>query len=323
MKSSELLDLAFQRTTEVLVDNRMKEDIRDLVSCFDKCGLESKEMWLEVHYGSQTDFIVEIRDFEALSRVCAYMSEITEGESLMAWDQVSMTIERIMNNPDKLWKYIHVCSLEFDKVDIDDQSFCPSIFIEIDVEKAIEDSVAVKDILYDYEELVLEKVYGLKNHFRNDKKLQEIMDLGINPWNLGLMFSRPSFLRLVTVPMDNEKFKSVKNIYQFSDGINKHMDENDPSIEYMLDYDYDGENYSNKGANIYYKDAGERKGVIHRYSAQGSITEKEEKEIVNWEKRKVVGTTDRSLVVWQIAHYKYKEDRDEKALKIYLRIMEI
>ena len=323
MKSSTLLELAFQRTTEVLLDDRTKDDIRELISYFDKFGLETKEMWLELHYGAQTDFIMEITDYVTLSKLCAYMVEITDGESLMAWDQVGMTIERIMENPEKLWRYIHVCSLEFDKVDIEDQSFCPSIFIEIDVEKAIEDGVSIKDILFDYEDLVLSKVYGLKDHFRNDKKLQEIMDLGINPWNLGLMFSRPSLLRMVTVPMDNEKFKLVKDIYSFSNRINRHMNEDDPTVEYMLDYDYDGHNYSNKGANIYHKNSDDRKNIVHKYAEQGNITSKEENEIVQWEKRKVFGTDDRSLIVWQIAHLKYKEDKEEDALKMYLRIMEL
>ena len=42
MKSSTLLELAFQRTTEVLLDDRTKDDIRELISYFDKFGLETK-----------------------------------------------------------------------------------------------------------------------------------------------------------------------------------------------------------------------------------------------------------------------------------------
>ncbi len=323
MDGKRMIQYMYERTGDSIWDEITKDGIGELLSVFNKFQAQVREIWIELHYNKNTDLIIGIKNFDNLISMCRYLSKNTKGQASNAWEIIAKILEKIERRKE-IRSYFYIESLEFDKEEIIQKTFCPCVFFEIDYEKVRRDN---KDILYIYKtiEEILGEVLETSEKILENRKMVEFAQKGTFIWIIGFMMSRQFEHRICFEPVDQRKMLDLIDVFKIDKRKleNKYLNILD-SQECIVDFDYSEESFSNFGLAVYYRKKEERLKILQAWSDMGFISKEEYSDIRKFSFNAIVKWNDKqSLLVGQLAHYKYKVEDNLKVPKVYLRIKEI
>lgn len=313
-----IYDYASERMDETLISKENQYYISRVINILKKYEIKTNELWFEYHCNGNIDFIMKIWDFEKL--YLFYNEQINKNNNKEILNKVCLVLKKIAEG--KLpWKnYIKAISLEFDSAELKKDNPIPCIFWEIDYEKI--DKEDIEDI---YRKIINFLSSSLTKLSTTDveKALKTIMELkheGYHLWNVGIMASRNSFLRLVWEPnvYSRNARLAEKLEWNISDN-NLYRRYSNVNAEYIIDCDLTGEKFSNFGINIYYKNYEEKLNMLSTLNYHENNGKSFVEALLKWQHKKVLYTKDeRGLLIWQICHIKVKQESDLP--KIYVRL---
>lgn len=325
MRLSDMKDYTYEKLGNCLLDKGGREALTSLLDVFNKFDLHTKEMWYEVHFNNETDFIIKVCDFNVLIQVCEYFIEHTVSKSRKAWNIIKKVLCVTNNSNCEMKTYMCAVFLEFDMNEILSDSLCPCVFFEFDIMQMHKDKVDFQSIYDCFEEKILIKTLNMDIQPFKNKAIQELMKKGIYVWNIGFMMSRSSAIRLFFAPFKTEQLEcSARLLNGIIDDWDCHL--RDARVnEVILDCDFDGEKFDNFGINAYYNKYQDRINVLKSLVEKKYITEEEYNAVCKWENKKIerLENGDVKLIYCQFAHYKVKINKNNMIPKIYLRILEI
>lgn len=317
-----MLMYAVDRLEGSLLNDDVKDSIVQFVEILDECEVSTREMWFERHYGEHTDFIFEVCELDKLQKLSEYMSSYTINKEDISWELLLDATTRIMR--DKfLRKYVHVASLEMNEEQLLTKNYRPWIFFELDIEKIHRDKLSEREIYELFSKKILMPVYGCKTCYFEAPKINRMLQRKVLFWNVGPTISDNVRLRFFSAPISRETLGEVLEILGNED--RKNIVNGNKGIEYMVDFDYDGNECSNVGISIYQKKEADRLEHIKNLYQSGIVSKDEYSGISNWIHKEIIeNEKGKSILFYQLAHEKIKIRKDKEAIpKIYLRIKEI
>lgn len=309
----EIYNYALQRMDKELMEKETSDNIQRLINNLSYYEIETNEIWFEYHSDKKIDLIFKIWDFEKIYMF--YKEYVYSKNENSTVNHIFLMLKKLLEKRE----YINAISLEYDSNELVKENPIPCIFLEIDYEKIPKEQIknvykyimelldfSLKDISNEEFEKILDKIVWLGNQ-------------GYYLWNIGVMASRNSFLRLVWTPCSYKNSKklaeslgwNLKNSELYKKYSNK-------TAEYILDCDLIGENYSNFGINIYQKDYVEKISLLSTLNEHRGLSESFIASLLKWQHKKVIYTNKSGLLIWQICHIKVKQNNESP--KIYTRI---